>query len=202
MSLQNNKLAFPEIEDLIDFLGKNSSYDNSMVRDIASKANKWTLSPKQINVLIKAWENIKSTEGQSPFSINLTNFPDLQKLQDFYDKKTDYDLQDDMIRSILYQSKSKVLSDKQMNVLRKAAQGINSPKLYFTEREIKNFEFALSSLNRLSRAQVYSVSQVPERVFQIIEKMKQDRYTEKDDDILKGIVSKYKRKIYTSLFEY
>ena len=177
MSLQNNKLAFPEIEDLIDFLGKNSSYDNSMVRDIASKANKWTLSPKQINVLIKAWENIKSTEGQSPFSINLTNFPDLQKLQDFYDKKTDYDLQDDMIRSILYQSKSKVLSDKQMNVLRKAAQGINSPKLYFTEREIKNFEFALSSLNRLSRAQVYSVSQVPERVFQIIEKMKQDRYT-------------------------
>ena len=202
MSLQNNKLAFPEIEDLIDFLGKNSSYDNSMVRDIASKANKWTLSPKQINVLIKAWENIKSTEGQSPFSINLTNFPDLQKLQDFYDKKTDYDLQDDMIRSILYQSKSKVLSDKQMNVLRKAAQGINSPKLYFTEREIKNFEFALSSLNRLSRAQVYSVSQVPERVFQIIEKMKQDRYTENDDDILKGIVSKYKRKIYTSLFEY
>lgn len=202
MSLQNNKLAFPEIEDLIDFLGKNPSYDNSMVRDIASKSNKWTLSPKQINVLIKAWENIKSTGGQSPYSINLKNFPDLQKLQDFYDKKQDYDFQDDMIRSILYQSKSKVLSDKQMNVLIKASQGIDSPKLSFTEREIKNFEFALSSLNRLSRAQVYTVSQVPERVFQIIEKMKQDRYTENDDNILKGIVSKYKRKIYTSLFEY
>ena len=46
------------------------------------------------------------------------------------------------------------------------------------------------------------MSQVPGRVFQIIEKMKQDRYTENDDNVLRAIVSKYKRKIYTSLFEY
>lgn len=198
--LQNNKLAFPEIEDLIDFLAKTPSYSNSMVRDIASKADKWTLSPKQINVLIKAWENIQSTGGKDPFSVNVQNFPDLQKLIDIYDKKTDYDFQDDMIRSILYQSKNKILSDKQIFVLKKAITSQGPSNLTFTEKDIRNFEHALKGLNNLSRAQVPAVAMVPERVYRIIEKMKQNKYNESDDNTLKGIVNKYKRKIYTELF--
>ena len=199
--MTQNQLAFPELDQLIDWLNKNPNYSNSMIKDIASKSSKWNLSPKQIQALEDAWNQIKNFNGKSPFDVNIEKFPELDKLIDFMSKKTDWEKSDDIVSSILYQVKNKIISDKQLNVLINKWKALNSNVLPIESEQVKKLSFALKGLDNLMRAPNSVVAEIPLNIRAMFDKMLHGTYNEEDDKRLMNIVHKYRRKIFSSLFD-
>ena len=200
-ALKNNLGIFPELQDLIDYISSHPNYGNFKARDISSKSSKWVLSPAQMSVLQKEWSFLKSSGGRSPFDINCDKWPELDLFDKFWSTKTDYQRPDDMINSVLSQARSRPLSDKQLDVLKRRWEAESSAEyIEMNEREIGGISYALSCLDRLAYAPSTAVSNVPGRVRDLIYKMDKGKYTSVDDAALLKIVDHYKKKIYSTLF--
>jgi len=197
MILQKNRLAFPEIDDFIDFLNKNLSYNNHLVLDIIRKASKYELSPRQIDVLIKEWENIQNNKGESPTQINSKKFPYINELREFMSKTSNYFSSDEIIYNIMSQFDSRILSDKQINVLINKYKYFNSEFETLSQKDLEKLRIAFHCFYKLGVARNEYLNRISRKINEILES---NRINKKDDEYLKNMTHKYKKMIFSSLF--
>lgn len=182
-----NKQNFPELDDL-------KTAKNDFLKDIYLKAFKYQLSPRQIAAAQKALATEKSFGGQTPFDINKQKFPEIDKLSDILKKKPFYD--NYFISDVLGKAARYILSDKQLDALKREYNKLTSEVIELDEEEIGYFKILLNYFNRFSR----QYSPMGDIADELLGKISTKNFTIDDKKKMFKHILKYKKSMFKYIF--